>query len=85
MTDIDKLVQLYLDNRHEYECFLDGVRSYFLHDPELNKSPFPIVHSLKYRLKDPEHLKDKLQRKLENGEDINENNLFQKNNRLCWH
>lgn len=78
MTDIDKLVQLYLDNRHEYERFLDGVRSYFLHDPELNKSPFPIVHSLKYRLKDPEHLKDKLQRKLENGEDINENNLFQK-------
>lgn len=78
MADIDSLIELYKQHRYEYERFLDSVRSFFQHEPTLNQSPLPIIHSLKWRLKNPEHLRDKLQRKLERGDDINESNLFEK-------
>lgn len=76
MADIDTLIDLYRENKSEYERFLDGVRSFFLHKKELNCSPLPVIHSLKWRLKDPEHLRDKLQRKIAEGKQIDETNLF---------
>lgn len=78
MNNIDLLINLYKEKRHEYERFLDGVRSYFIHEPSLNSGSLPVIHSLKYRLKDPEHLRDKLQRKYNEGKIIDENNLFDK-------
>lgn len=78
MEDIDRLIDLYRNRRHEYERFLDNVRSYFLHHPKLNEGPLPIIHSLKWRLKDPEHLRDKLYRKQAKGDAIDEVNLFEK-------
>ena len=78
MADIDALIELYKEDKYKYERFLDGVRSFFLHEPSLNQPPLPVIHSLKWRLKDPEHLRDKLQRKLERGDEINEQNLFEK-------
>lgn len=78
MADIDALIELYKKHKYMYDRFLDGVRSFFQHEPVLNKPPLPVIHSLKWRLKDPEHLRDKLLRKLDNGEDINEQNLFEK-------
>lgn len=78
MADIDSLIELYKGKRHEYERFLDGVRSYFMHEPSLNEGSLPVIHSLKWRLKDPEHLRDKLQRKLDTGEVIDESNFFER-------
>lgn len=78
MVDIDALIGLYEQDKYMYERFLDSVHSFFLHEPSLNQPPLPIIHSLKWRLKDPEHLRDKLLRKLESGDDINEQNLFEK-------
>ena len=78
MADIDNLIELYEQHKFMYERFLDNVHSFFLHEPSLNQPPLPVIHSLKWRLKDPEHLRDKLQRKLESGDEINEQNLFEK-------
>lgn len=78
MVDIDALIEVYKEHKHEYERFLDGVRSFFLLEPSLNQPPLPVIHSLKWRLKEPEHLRDKLYRKIERGDEINENNLFEK-------
>lgn len=78
MVDIDALIGLYEQDKYMYERFLDSVHSFFLHEPSLNQPPLPVIHSLKWRLKDPEHLRDKLLRKLESGDDINEQNLFEK-------
>lgn len=78
MTDIDALIELYEQHKFMYGRFLDNVHSFFLHEPSLNQPPLPVIHSLKWRLKDPEHLRDKLQRKLERGDEINEQNLFEK-------
>ncbi len=77
MADINSLIELYKQHKYEYERFLDGVRSFFQHEPSLNLSPLPVIHSLKWRIKDPEHLRDKLYRKQKEGDEINENNLFE--------
>lgn len=36
----------------------------------------PVIHSVKWRLKDPEHLRDKISRKLADGIEVTADNLF---------
>ena len=73
---INEAVKLYEDKLFEFEQFLPSVLTFFEKHPVLNKKPFPIIHSIKSRLKDPEHLKDKLERKEKNGKIIDTKNLF---------
>ncbi|TWR28442.1 (p)ppGpp synthetase [Mucilaginibacter achroorhodeus] len=75
-TEIQESVQAYMDKQFEYKQFLAGVLVFFGDHPQLNKKPFPIIHSIKSRLKDPTHLEDKLQRKLDKGIMITKDNLF---------
>lgn len=74
MNTEDKIVLAYLNPEKQYElkAFLQTVLFFFENNPALKG----IVHSVKSRMKDPEHLKDKIQRKLKSGKTIDENNLF---------
>lgn len=74
MNTEDKIVLAYLNPEKQYElkAFLQTVLFFFENNPALKG----IVHSVKARMKDPEHLKDKIQRKLKSGKIIDENNLF---------
>ena len=74
MNTEDKIVLAYLNPEKQYElkAFLQTVLFFFENNPALKS----IVHSVKSRMKDPEHLKDKIQRKLKSGKTIDENNLF---------
>jgi ppGpp synthetase/RelA/SpoT-type nucleotidyltranferase len=74
--DIDEAIGTYLEKQFEYEQFLASVLVFFQKHPLLNKSPLPIIHSIKSRLKDPSHLADKLQRKLKIGKVITKDNIF---------
>ena len=61
---LGKLVQHYLDNRGLIRRFLSSVDSQIT-DAIADTEPLSsLVHSVKRRMKDPEHLKDKLVRKL---------------------
>jgi len=73
---IEEAINLYKDKLFEFEQFLPSVLAFFEKHPKLNVKPFPIIHSLKHRLKDPGHLEDKLNRKLEKGIVIDKDNLF---------
>ena len=75
-TEIKEAIQAYKDRQFEYEQFLVAVVVFFQKHPELNKAPFPIIHSIKSRLKDPAHLEDKLRRKLKDGDVVTTENLF---------
>ena len=57
---IDALVDYYMRNQPLYKTFLDQVLSSLQNDSLLQG----LIHSTKGRLKDPTHLKDKLERKL---------------------
>ena len=74
MNTEDKIVLDYLNPEKQYElkAFLQTVLFFFENNPALKG----IVHSVKSRMKDPEHLKDKIQRQLKSGKIIDENNLF---------
>lgn len=70
------------ENRFALESFLSQVEIFFLKNPILNNEPFPIIHSVKSRFKDPEHLRDKIIRKKQKGRVVEKSNLFQEINDL---
>lgn len=80
MDRIDELVELYKGREFIISKFLNSVRYFFENNPVLTSGSMPIVHSVKHRLKDPNHLKDKILRKEEehkkDGLVITPENLF---------
>ena len=59
----EELVKLYRNQRHLFEQFTNAVVDCFRLEPSLNLPSKPVIHSIKTRLKDPNHLKQKLLRK----------------------
>ena len=82
---IGVLVQHFVENRAKFESLLEQFLSALKSDPALAL----LVHSLKWRVKDPGHLRDKLERKLAEAKKdhkkllINKENLFEKINDLA--
>jgi putative GTP pyrophosphokinase len=74
--EVDKLLKLYDDARHELKIFMDGVVRFIGEHPALCAPEHCIVHSFKSRLKDSEHLRQKIGRKNAAGRNIKSENLF---------
>lgn len=74
--DINDIIEYYNNHMHLIKPFKATVESFFNTHPELNSKSFPIIHSIKSRIKDPEHLRDKLIRKQSSDRIINTANLF---------
>jgi|ERR1044072_6097256 ppGpp synthetase/RelA/SpoT-type nucleotidyltranferase len=75
---IESAVAAVEHQRHELSIFMDGVGKWFSSHPKLSLPVSPIVHSVKVRLKDPQHLRDKILRKWSDDDPINETNVFEK-------
>ena len=75
---IDSAIAYYENKNTQFilERFRRQVLEYFELNPILCEGTLPAVHSLKSRMKDPAHLKDKLQRKMEKGIVVTDENLF---------
>jgi ppGpp synthetase/RelA/SpoT-type nucleotidyltranferase len=86
---VETLVSHYVANRQFIRRFLDGLHAHILGCIAEGGPLFELVHSVKHRMKDPEHLRLKLVRKLEEARarnesfDVNEENLFLKVNDLA--
>lgn len=80
--DKDQSIEMALgafeEKKHEFSIFMDGVSQWFSSHPKLSKPSFPIVHSVKARLKDREHLREKISRKWDEADPINPENIFEK-------
>lgn len=80
-----KLVDHYKQNQDRFETLLDQLRSVVTSDKELARH----IHSIKWRTKDPDHLFNKLAKKLQEAKEagksfpINSKNLFSKINDLA--
>jgi Uncharacterized protein conserved in bacteria len=81
-TNEKEIIDYYLDKQFELEQFLVAVQTFFGRNPLLNSKHSPIIHSIKSRFKDPEHLKDKIRRKAAKGEMVNKESLFKEINDL---
>lgn len=75
-STVDGIINFYRDNQHKLLQFMASVETFFSVHPALNSKPFPIIHSIKGRLKDPDHLRDKIERKGKKGEEVTVGNLF---------
>lgn len=76
MDKFTEIIKLYEQEYYKFQIFLNGVYDYFRLTPCLNEGTLPLVHSLKSRLKDPQHLKDKLKRKDTEKDPITLDNFF---------
>lgn len=68
----------YQEKSHELSLFMEGVGKWFLTHPKLHCLDLPIVHSVKMRLKDPGHLKEKLERKWNDDAPIGPENVLER-------
>lgn len=66
------------DMNHELTMFMSSVRTWFETHPSLTSGNTPLVHSVKARLKNREHLRAKIQKKSHADNLIDGNNLGQK-------
>jgi putative GTP pyrophosphokinase len=82
---IGTLVDHYVENQDHFALVLSQVKGHVLSDRDLMRH----VHSIKWRTKDPEHLRDKLSRKLGEAKEshrsfnITKDNLFMEINDLA--
>lgn len=66
----------YEEKTHELGIFMEGVAKWFLTHPKLHRTELPIVHSVKMRLKNRDHLRAKLERRWNEEAPIGPDNLF---------
>lgn len=79
MTDrknLESLISLFDERRFDIETHMRNVARHVGENPALTKANPPIVHSYKMRLKDRQHLRDKLVRKIAEGRSISAENFF---------
>ncbi|MEY8213139.1 MAG: RelA/SpoT domain-containing protein [Colwellia sp.] len=75
---IDQVIQPYIDEKYLFERFMNAVVDTFRLEPELNKYGNPIIYTIKNRLKDVDHLRDKIERKWNEVDPLTPGNLFER-------
>lgn len=75
---VDQIVEAYENEKHLFERFMNGVVDTFKLEPKLNEYGNPIIHTIKNRLKDVDHLKDKITRKWDNDNPLTPDNIFER-------
>jgi putative GTP pyrophosphokinase len=76
-TNTDEILTLVDSKLYLFKTFLKGVETIFLEDPLLKTTP-PTVHSIKCRIKDLNHLREKISRKNRESQVITPDNVFEK-------
>jgi putative GTP pyrophosphokinase len=69
-VQFDERIEEYRRNRHHLGAWGESVRQFFAQHPQLMIGAEPTIHSIRYRLKDEGHLRGKLQRKMDAGEEF---------------
>ena len=75
---MNELMDLYMNEQFAINQFMKRLVNFFQDDPELHDGELQCVHSVKYRMKSKEHIEEKIQRKINKGDVINVDNLFDK-------
>ncbi|WP_288522084.1 RelA/SpoT domain-containing protein [uncultured Pseudomonas sp.] len=70
------MIDKYRSKKRLFELFLTNVQADFASSPALNTGVPSIIHSTKSRLKDEGHLEKKIIRKISEGRNITQDNLF---------
>jgi GTP pyrophosphokinase len=74
--NIDTIMREIADREYEFVLYGKGIRDFFLNHPKLTQGDLPAVHSVRWRIKKSDHLREKLIRKLAEGRTIAPDNVF---------
>lgn len=75
---VSDFLDLFDKRKHDLRIFIEGVVAFIGQHPDLTTSAHPVVHSYKSRVKDRDHLRTKILRKLSEGVDLTTDNFFWK-------
>jgi putative GTP pyrophosphokinase len=75
---IEEALSAFDEKQHELHIFKDTLERWFSSHPVLSQSGFPVVHSVKARLKNRDHLREKLNRKWNDEAPINGATIFER-------
>ncbi len=73
---ISSALERYNNEAHVFERFKNVVIDYFRTEPSLRNKQGSTIHSIKSRMKNPDHLRDKLNRKWDEGVQVDDANVF---------
>ena len=76
LSPVDVSLAAFDERAHELSIFMDGIGRWFGTHPGLSRAAPPTVHSVKTRLKNREHLREKIERKSTAENPIGPQNLF---------
>lgn len=82
-AEIERCIEEYKRNKHHLISFAESIRNFFAQHPALSSGATPVLHSIRMRLKDDDHLRDKLRRKSESGQPVESVDLLKKVNDLA--
>jgi putative GTP pyrophosphokinase len=75
---VDACVEVFRSESHAIKIFGHSVREFFASHPELNSGEPAPIHSVRYRVKSEEHLREKITRKkTRDNRDITPDNLLE--------
>jgi len=75
---IDQILEEFSEIQGEITRFTNNVKEFFEDDKTKTNDDLPLIHSIKFRIKDKEHLKEKLERKWTSYEGITSKNFTDK-------
>ena len=75
---VDQIIKSYENEKHLFERFMNAVVDTFKLEPKLNEYGNSIIHTIKNRLKDADHLRDKITRKWDNDNPLTPDNIFER-------
>lgn len=73
---LDQVLSAYVEIEHDLGIFMDGIRKWFDEHRRLRRPHSSVVHSVKSRLKDRDHLREKIRRKWSQTDPITAENIF---------
>lgn len=82
-VDVDSIISVFKSDIHLFARFMNAVSDTFKLEPSLNEYGNPIIYTIKSRLKDPEHLRDKISRKWNQDDPLTKENIYSKITDLC--
>jgi len=71
-----EIIGIYNENLTQCKYLIQQAEGLFKFNDALNEGKLPVIHSIKSRIKDPNHLIDKVERKINEGRMINKDNFF---------
>lgn len=76
-NSVNDIMRVVSEELGAFELYANGISKFFMEDHQCIFGRPSVVHSVKYRIKNPDNLRNKINRKITQGRQITTENVFQ--------